>query len=189
MIRRIFGNTPFESATLEDVILPRHRPRVWDAKKMTSFSAKLHTIPEEFRSYFPCPTEMNSDGSMQQAVPKKKRGRPTGSTSIDPNERRTPKKTTKPTTIGSASNSIMKYFGSTVVRAIEQPSKSVARSLDMVSMNLDVQSLSIVDDIVEKKDFILPGIPHFDHRTVTTIPMISISPTIFILPPEIIKSA
>jgi hypothetical protein len=44
MMRRIFGNTPFESATLEDVILPRHRPRVWDAKKM------------------------NSDGSMQQAV-------------------------------------------------------------------------------------------------------------------------
>ncbi len=68
MMRRIFGNTPFESVTLEDVVLPRHRPRVWDAKKMTSFCAKLHTIPEEFRPYFPCPTEINSDGSMQQAV-------------------------------------------------------------------------------------------------------------------------
>ena len=79
----------------------------------------------------------------------KVRGRRTGSTSIDPNDRRTPKKTTKPTTIGSASNSINKYFGSKVVKAIEQPSKSVARSLDMVSMNLDVQSLSIMDDIVK----------------------------------------
>ena len=49
---------------------------------------------------------------------------------------------------------------------------------------------SIMDYIVEKNDFFLPGNPHFDHRTVITIPIIGISPTIFIfiLSPEIIDA-
>lgn len=41
MIKKFFGNTPFGSATLDDIILPRHRPRVWDETKMTNFSGNL----------------------------------------------------------------------------------------------------------------------------------------------------
>ena len=126
MTRKIFGTTPFESATEEDVILPRHRNRVWNAKKMTNFSTKLNSIPAEFRSYYPCTIEMKNGGSAQQIIPSNKRGRPMGSTTIDQNDKKTPKKTMKPLN-GSATNSILKHLGSKVATAIAQPSKSVAR--------------------------------------------------------------
>ena len=174
LIRRIFGSTPFESATLEDIILPRHRPRVWDAKKMSNFSTKLNTIPAEFRSYYPCSVDMINDRSTLQMNSSKKRGRPLGSTTTDQHDKKTPKKTTNPL---SGSNSIMKYFGSKVATAIAQPSKSVAR-LSSISVNLDIKSLSIIDALVEKTRLILPGIPYRENTLVNTIPMTMDSPTL-----------
>jgi hypothetical protein len=185
LIRRIFGSTPFESATLEDIILPRHRPRVWDAKKMSNFTTKLHTIPAEFRSYYPCSVDMINDRSTLQMNSSKKRGRPLGSTTTDQHDKKTPKKTTNPL---SGSNSIMKYFGSKVATAIAQPSKSVAR-LSSISVNLDIKSLSIIDALVEKTSLILPGIPYREKTMVNTIPMtIDSQTTLLILPPEIMDT-
>jgi hypothetical protein len=41
MLGRIFGDTPFESATVADIILPRHRLRSWDEKKKLIFARSL----------------------------------------------------------------------------------------------------------------------------------------------------
>ena len=75
MLRRIFGNIPFESATVAAIILPRLRPRVWEEKKMTSFQEKFASIPSEYRSYYPQPHNMDGSGP-DTIICNKKRGRP-----------------------------------------------------------------------------------------------------------------
>ena len=55
-------------------------------------------------------------------------------------------------------------------------------------MNLDVKSLNICDALEGNSGITLPRIPYLENTSVTSIPMTMISPTLFILPPEIIES-
>jgi hypothetical protein len=109
---------------------------------MAGFSGKLNSIPLEFRSYHPQPPEMSNNESSGTFILNKKRGRPIGSTTTDPNDKKVVKKQTKPTITDS--NSIMKYFGSKVAVSIAQPSKSVS-TLPEIEFNVSSLSISSVE--------------------------------------------
>lgn len=199
IIKRIFGNTSFEAATLDSIILPRHRPRVWDAKKLTNFGGKIHSIPSEFRSYYPHTPEMSRDGNASEMIPNKKRGRPVGTITTNNEEKKSLKKQVKTTNSTLASNSILKYFGSKVATAIAQPSRSAKPPSD-TSLDLNVLQLSISkEDSISTKEIeivpcslehilghCLPPIPYILPSQTPSVPM-EASPTIFIMPPTIVE--
>ena len=58
--------------------------------------------------------------------------------------------------------------------------------LSSIFVNLDVESLSVTDTLVEKTRLILPEIPYRENTLVNTIPMTIDS--LLILPPEIIDT-
>ena len=137
LLSRIFGQKPFEDANLEDIILPRHRIKEWDTKKIESFSEKLYSIPSEFRSYYPHNLQQLNNGDVQMIELKKKRGRPLGSVKESSEVKLSNKKTCLP--ISAGSNSILKYFGGKVFSALAKPSKSISKN----SMELSISDLKI----------------------------------------------
>ena len=148
MLRRIFGNIPFESATVAAIILPRLRPRVWEEKKMTSFQEKFASIPSEYRSYYPQPHNMDGSGP-DTIICNKKRGRPV-SVSNETDIRKI-KKQVEPKVI-TASNSVLKYFGSKVLEAIALPSKSIIKSLENSDAGINLRDLKILTAAIVEED-------------------------------------
>lgn len=125
MLRRIFGNVPFESATLADVKFSKVPPRPWDIKKLSSFKEKFFSIPTEYQSYYP---QVAGCQQIDQNL-SKKRGRPRvedieSSDSIPTQKVLGRKKTPVPLSALN-SNSLLKYFGPKVAAALACPSRSM----------------------------------------------------------------
>lgn len=144
MLRRIFGNTPFESASLADIILPRHRARVWDEKKTLNFREKFASIPSEYRSYYPQPPQIETDGIESKEIScNKKRGRPFNVTGVKNTDQKNVKKSAKPVVI-SDTNSILKYFGTKVEKAIALPSKSINEIVNIFFPPVNISDVHVV---------------------------------------------
>ena len=192
MIKSIFGTTPFESATLKDIILPQHRPKVWDTKKMSSFSGKFHTIPADFRSYYPHPPEVLLDGSVQEAIAgTKKRGRP------QIMEGKKSSKKLSNAIISTGTNSILKYFGNQVEKALIQPSKSLQVEKPLF-LKVSSLSISVSDRVSHTTPTTLPSTYVPDQMEITSLlliqrldstPAVLPIPTIICIPPPVPISA
>ena len=123
LLRRIFGNVPFESATLADVQFSKVPPRPWDMKKLSSFKEKFFSIPVEYRSYYP---QVDSCQQLDQNL-SKKRVRPKAedneSSDIVLSQKVLGRKKTPIPLNALNSNSLLKYFGPKVAAALACPSR------------------------------------------------------------------
>jgi hypothetical protein len=125
LLRRIFGNVPFESATLADIKFSKVPPRPWDMKKLSSFKEKFFSIPAEYQSYYP---QVDGCQQIDQNLSKKK-GRPRvediESSDSFPTQKVLGRKKTPVPLSAFNSNSLLKYFGPKVAAALACPSRSM----------------------------------------------------------------
>jgi hypothetical protein len=153
IMHKILGDISLESATLTDVILPRVRPRPFDAKKTTSFREKMFAIPSQYHDYYPGKAEAIQSGSEETSATQAenavaqpvttKRGRPVKDVINAEGNEVVPKKLgRKKATVNHEkirTNSILKFFLPNVVTALAMPRKNHVKeesNLSIVSQDV-----------------------------------------------------
>ena len=147
IMHKIFGDIPLESATITDVILPRVRPRPFDAKKTASFREKMFAIPSQYHDYYPGKAETKQSGYKETSATQaenaiaqpvtSKRGRPIKEV-INAGDEMVPKKLgRKKATVDHEkirTNSILKFFLPNVVAALAMPRKNHVKEESILSV-------------------------------------------------------
>ena len=148
IMHKIFGDIPLESATITDVILPRVRPRPFDATKTASFREKMFAIPSQYHDYYPGKAETKQSGYKETSATQaenaiaqhvsSKRGRPVKEVINAEGDEMVPKKFgRKKATVDHEkirTNSILKFFLPNVVAALAMPRKNHVKEESILSV-------------------------------------------------------